>query len=286
MLIHSPVGSGCPNERSDVRLVQKLLQQAGVYQGTIDGLYGPQTKVAILEYQRHIVSAPDARIDPAGPTWKRLVAESKAAEPQERPADSPSLLTEADYEEAARILGCEVAAIKAVAEVESAGAGFLMSGKPRILFEGHWFYRHTKGAYALTHPTLCHKNQTNEHYAKGSPEGRGASELARLETAMQLNSRAALLSCSVGKFQVMGFNYRLCGFSTVEQFWELMAKGEREHLKAFCAFVKSKGLAEKLLHHRWDKFAEGYNGSNYKKFSYDSKIASAYARFTAQENRT
>ncbi|AZA64465.1 DUF3380 domain-containing protein [Chryseobacterium carnipullorum] len=56
-------------------------------------------------------------------------------------------LTEQDYINAAKELGCEVAAIKAVAEVESRGSGFLSSGEPKILFERHRFYKYTNGKY-------------------------------------------------------------------------------------------------------------------------------------------
>jgi two-component sensor histidine kinase len=50
-------------------------------------------------------------------------------------------LTEEDYKRAARRLGCSVAAIKAVAEVEAPGSGFLPDGRPKILFERHIFRR-------------------------------------------------------------------------------------------------------------------------------------------------
>ena len=281
MTLNSSVGKDCPNEPGDVHLVQQLLRTAGLYRGEVDGICGPQTIAAITEYQRAVLRNPDGRIDPGGVTWKRLV-QQRLDTPPETSRDWPAVLTESDYAEAAQLLGCEVAAIKAVAEVESAGAGFLNNGKPRILFEGHWFYRHTKGAHASTHPALCHRTQTNDHYAKGSAEERGAGEWARLEAAKHLNSHAALLSCSVGKFQVMGFNHKLCGFDTVEEFWQRLAQGEREQLRAFCGFVKSKGLADHLVHHQWDKFAEGYNGKGYKKFSYDVKMAKAYAKFAGR----
>jgi len=47
----------------------------------------------------------------------------------------PPSLTEDDYKEAAQKLGCDVAAVKAVSEVESGPHGaFLSSGDPVILF--------------------------------------------------------------------------------------------------------------------------------------------------------
>ena len=60
---------------------------------------------------------------------------------------SKTALTAAAFQLAANALGCEVAAIKAVAEVEAAGVGFHASGEPKILFERHWFSRLTKGRY-------------------------------------------------------------------------------------------------------------------------------------------
>ena len=50
------------------------------------------------------------------------------------------MVTEKDFQECADTLGVEVAALKAVVEVEcSSKGGFLVDGRPRILFEGHIF---------------------------------------------------------------------------------------------------------------------------------------------------
>ncbi|WP_373427998.1 N-acetylmuramidase domain-containing protein, partial [Chryseobacterium sp. WLY505] len=46
-------------------------------------------------------------------------------------------LTEQDYINAAKELGCEVSAIKAVSEVEAPKGGFQADGTPTILFERH-----------------------------------------------------------------------------------------------------------------------------------------------------
>lgn len=52
----------------------------------------------------------------------------------------PNSLTETDYKSAAQTLGVPTPAVKAVASVESAGAGFLSDGRPKILFERHVMY--------------------------------------------------------------------------------------------------------------------------------------------------
>ena len=54
-------------------------------------------------------------------------------------------ITEDDFRKAAALLDVELAALKAVEEVETTGrGGFLPSGKPRILFEGHIFWKQLK----------------------------------------------------------------------------------------------------------------------------------------------
>ncbi len=193
----------------------------------------------------------------------------------------PERLTEKDYQKAAKLVGCEVAAIKAVAEVESSGAGFLSDGRPRLLFEGHQFYKYTKGAHKDVRPDLCHPKWTRANYAKGSAEARGAGELRRFEEASQLDRGAALMSCSVGKFQIMGFNFALCGYKSVEEFWEALARSEGDQLEAFCCYVKSVGLDKELRAHNWAEFARRYNGPEYKKNKYDEKLAQAYAKYAA-----
>ncbi|MDH6150597.1 LysM repeat protein [Paraburkholderia sp. WSM4179] len=52
-------------------------------------------------------------------------------------------ITDADWQEAAKALGCEVEVIKAFAHVESHGAGFDKLHRPVILYERHVFSRHT-----------------------------------------------------------------------------------------------------------------------------------------------
>lgn len=101
------------------------------------------------------------------------------------------LLTQSDYANAATMFNCEIAAIKAVAEVESTGDGFLKSGQPKILFERHWFSRLTKREFDSTHPAI----------SKPSPGGYmgGEAEHKRLQEAAKLDRDAALKSASWGK---------------------------------------------------------------------------------------
>lgn len=188
-------------------------------------------------------------------------------------------LTEDDYRAAAKKLGCDVAAVKAVAEVESSGHGFLSDGRIKILFEGHIFYRYTKGKFAASHPTLCFQKWTKIHYTRGAnADIRGDGELKRLETAIALDRIAALMSASYGKFQIMGFNFAQCGFRTVEDMFAAVQVSEGAQLDAFCEFVKSRKMDDELRDLRWADFARMYNGASYKLNKYDEKLAKAYAK--------
>ena len=178
-------------------------------------------------------------------------------------------LQESDYIEAAKILNCEVAAVKAVAEVESTGSGFLSNGRPKILFERHYFHRLTKGKFSSFYPDIS--NRQSGWYTK--------NEHARLEKAAKLNREAALQSASWGKFQIMGAHWKALGYSSIQEFINAMYASETEHLMAFVKFVKVNGLSDELQRKDWAGFARGYNGSNYHINKYDQKMAVAYNKY-------
>lgn len=178
------------------------------------------------------------------------------------------LLDEDKIAEAARQLNCEVSAVRAVIDVESRG-GFLPDGRPKILFERHYFSRLTNKRYDASHPDISQGSWGG--YGAG-----GANQYTRLATAIKLDRAAALRSASWGMFQIMGDNFKLVGFATVEAFVAAMVSGEAAQLDAFVAFVKKNGLADELARHDWAGFARGYNGPNYRANRYDEKLATAY----------
>lgn len=188
----------------------------------------------------------------------------------------PASLTEADYVAAARKLGCSVAAIKAVAEVESRGAGFLSTGEPKILFEAHIFDRLTSGRFRRSHPHLSSQKWDKKLYS--TPSG----EHKRLAEAVTLDREAALQSASWGKFQVMGFNWKLVGRASLQDFINAQYRSEGEHLADFCGYVKARNLDDELQRLDWAGFAHGYNGASYAANAYDTKMAAAYRKWSAQ----
>jgi hypothetical protein len=204
-------------------------------------------------------------------------------------------LTAADFAAAAASLGCSSAQIRAVWEVESGGGWFkdvradilaldgpggFLDGPhlPKILFEAHIFDRYTEGRYRDSHPNLSSRVWNRKLYVGGQ------GEYVRLWKAMALDRNAALLSASVGGAQIMGFNHKLAGFDTVEAFWDAMKVSEAAHLRAFCSFIKNRGLvsALKAISNRAEDcvaFARGYNGKEFAKNNYHGKIAQAHAKY-------
>ena len=184
-------------------------------------------------------------------------------------------ITDKDFIAAAKILKCDIAAIKAVCHVEAPNGGFGAYGDPIILFEGHWFHRFTSGIYDIDYPDISYKKWTKKFYGRSQ-----IIEYKRYNTAFSLSADSAIMSTSWGKFQIMGFNFAVCGFPTVNHFIDAMWRHEKDHLNAFCNYIKGVGLDDELRLLRWDKFAYKYNGPEYRKNKYAEKLASAYSKFT------
>jgi hypothetical protein len=187
-------------------------------------------------------------------------------------------LTNDDFERAAKALNVEICAIKAVAEVEAAGAGFIPDGRPTILYEAHIFHKHTKGAHsnakdrrgvALSSPS----------WNKSLYGATGTNQHNRYEDARRLNADAANKACSWGTFQILGENHQVCGFDTSQEFVDAMwTGGAAAHLDAFVKFIQGNKLDTALRNKQWATFARGYNGPAYAQNQYDKKMSNAYAR--------
>lgn len=259
------------SQSNEVAILQSLLNQHGANPVlAIDHDFGNATEKAVKAFQRSRGLLVDGKVGEA--TWSALYNKDTVGK----------FLTEQDFQVAAEFLGVEVAAIKAVAEVESLGNGFLPDGRTKILFERHKFYKYyaaTMGKTAANklmqiNPNICHSKA-------GGYKGNEA-EYPRFNAAVTYDETAAMLSASYGRFQIMGFNYRACGFDSVQAYVAAQAINEGAHLMAFCHFIKANESIHKALKaKRWSAFAAGYNGQNYKINHYDTKMAQAYARHSS-----
>ena len=197
----------------------------------------------------------------------------------EKPWDS---LTEEDYREVAAELDVEVAAIKAVVDIETGRKheGFWKKDKALINFDVS-IYRQFAPKHGVnlaearkSHPIIFRSPDVRKYGSKQ------AAQYARLEAAMEIDKASALESCFWGMFQIGGFNWRLCGCSSVEEFCMLMNRSERDQLELFATFCRARNLVRFIRSKDWSSFSLRYNGPGYKKLNYDSRMAASYNKFS------
>lgn len=164
--------------------------------------------------------------------------------------------------------------LHAFLDVETRGSGFDDKGRPRILFERHKFYKYV--------PAAKLKQAVASGLASKAPGGYGkeSEQYPKLLRAIAIDRTAALMSCSWGLGQIMGFNHKLAGYASVEAMVEAFMDDEENHLSGAVAFIKNTGLADKLRRHNWAGFALGYNGKNYKINAYDTKLAESFRKWS------
>ena len=186
----------------------------------------------------------------------------------------------------AKRLGVRWQALAAIAEVEAAGRAFAkVRGKdePLIRFEGHYFDRRLVGpakakarAKGLAHPKAGRVK---------NPRGQ-ANRWNMLDTAIAIDRKAALESCSWGLGQVMGSHWDNFGFASVDEFVACARSGVAGQVELMARFIENNNLKGKIQRLDWAGFARKYNGPAYKKNRYDVKMAKAYARYMATTEDT
>lgn len=271
-------------QRQDILLLQEQLVKLKLLDNA-SGEFDPRTEKAVIEFQRQHQLVADGIA--GAKTWGVLeTALSGSTVP-------PRWLGDADLEQAAADLGVELAAVRAVYQVESNGRGFA-DDQPKILFEGQVFWRQLKARgldpqqLAKGSGDLLYPKWTREHY------GNQAHERDRLRRAEAIHEAAARESASWGLFQIMGFHWQTLNgaaqparYNSVDDFVDCMRRHERDQLEAFCLFLRvtrSRGalLVDLLRQLDWPAFAYGYNGPGYRENAYDDKLRAAYLRYKAR----
>ena len=183
-------------------------------------------------------------------------------------------LTENDFQIVAEELNVEVASIKAVVEIEAGKSmkGFWAPGIPVINFDRTMYLKYRGKA-------------VSKEGAKGEKVPEGLSGYAKKEwteliNARKINAQGANLGTFWGMFQIGGFNYKLCGCETVDEFVKRMAYSELEQLQLFAMFILNTGMVESLRNKDWRTFARKYNGPSYAKRGYHTKMATAYKKYS------
>ncbi|RTY69864.1 DUF3380 domain-containing protein [Pseudomonas veronii] len=254
-----------------VRRLQQQLNAHGTQLAT-DGDYGDETEKAVRAYQAKIGLVVDGK---AGEKTLAALAGT----------DCSKLLRNATLAAAAKRLGIELAAIYAVNEVESAGSGFLATGKPKILFERHVMHQRLALPRAEGDDQVALRRHADElatqypalvNIKPGGYIG-GAAEHQRLAQARMIDALCANESASWGAFQIMGYHAERLGYVSVDEFVRLMSQDENQQFEAFVRFIEADpALLKALKGKRWAAFAKAYNGPAYARNLYDVKLERAY----------
>lgn len=196
----------------------------------------------------------------------------------------PDFPSEAAFAAAAAKLGCEVAAIKAVAIVEAGQEGaFFDDETPTKLFEPHVFSELTGHKYDGRRVPGVDKDWGVISRRRWMPGTYGpmSKQNIRLDAAAKLDRNAALQATSWGLFQILARNYKIAGFDSVQSFINAMYRSADDHLDAFVNVIIAMKLAPALRAKDWSAFARKYNGSGYRKNGYHTRMAWNYQDLTA-----
>lgn len=186
---------------------------------------------------------------------------------------TPRALSEDDSRRAAERIGCDVAAIKAVWEVEAGGRYFLDDGSVIRRFEPHHFPREFWAQIGFS-------------VRKGEAPWRASLRLSNedmFQDAAILDIDAAMAASSWGAPQIMGgMNHADAGFGSAREMVEHMAKSAAHQLGAFVQLVEAWGIAGAIRGHDWRAFALRYNGTG-KPDHYARQIEAAFRRHSRGE---
>lgn len=222
--------------------LQERLKRLGCYGGQIDGLWGPQSREGLRRALTNI-HAPALRAD--------------------------------DISNAAVQLGVSERHIRAVIEVEAPRGSFDSFGRVAMLYERHVFARNSGGRFNRSHPALSSATWQPGTY------GPYSAQFDKLLDAVALDVDAAFSAVSYGMFQVLGENWKLCGYPSPWAMAWACTQSEADQMEAFTRFIEAKRLGPKLAACRAGNpqscvpFVRAYNGPGYAANEYHMKLARA-----------
>lgn len=147
--------------------------------------------------------------------------------------------------------GIDPALFLAFMETETGGRGFdSTTGKLMIQFEPAWFKK--RAPYAPS--GLWSLNKVDVQ----------SKEWLAFNDAFKKNAKAAMLSTSIGLFQIMGFNFAQAGFDSVDAMWNDAKKGTESQIRQGANFIKnSPNLLKAMKAKNFHLIATYYNGAGY-----------------------
>ncbi|MFH1649813.1 MAG: N-acetylmuramidase domain-containing protein [Candidatus Woesearchaeota archaeon] len=185
-------------------------------------------------------------------------------------------------------LKIEPAIAVAVFAAESGGNGFEGS-RMIIRFENYRFYDNWGKS---------HQSKYDDHFSYGSPvwtnqKWRSSTsgswvdvhagqdrEWAVFEFAKNLDKNAAMKSISMGLPQILGSNYALAGYSSVQEMFDSFSESEANQVTGFFRFINRPTMTSPLQQKDFTAFAAQYNGAG-NSDAYGKIIKNYYDKFNS-----
>lgn len=160
--------------------------------------------------------------------------------------------------------GVDERVAKAVIKIESGGSGF-RNGRLIMRFEPHVFKARFNALF-------------QEHFQMGDPAWSGDGHRVNIGgewkpfhgnqdmeyqaqlIAADIAERAAFEAASYGAGQILGMNYKTCGYSSAKAMAHEFQQSEEAQLRAMFEYMRNRGLIEKLKAGDLLGFASAYNG--------------------------
>jgi len=167
------------------------------------------------------------------------------------------------------------ASLLTIVDVETGGEGFdPATGKPIIRFEKTWFRKYQPEA---------DPNGKWNNTKVGTQPGAWIA----FNDAFAINPRAAMMATSIGVGQIMGFNYALLGYKTVDDMWNDAKKDLDMQLNQMIRFITAnRRLKTAVDNLDWTTVATIYNGAGFRELAkklkrtpYDISLRQAYMKY-------
>ncbi len=173
--------------------------------------------------------------------------------------------------QAAQRLQIDPTLAAALLAAESSGRGYGPDGRLLIRFENHIFYDQwgkNNQALFFTYFKFDPGQRWLGHQWRSDPNGAWqdlhcdsqAIEWQALAVARQLDETAALQSISMGLAQIMGFNFSMIGYGSVQAMFGAFQAGAADQIEGFFRFVEARRLVDAVRSGDLRAFAAGYNG--------------------------
>lgn len=165
-------------------------------------------------------------------------------------------------------------------DTETAGKKTDSKGRLPALYEPHVAWRNSSGAIRqkLVKAGLAYQKWGEKPYPKDS--------YPRIQKAMEIDERVALMATSWGGPQILGENYELAGFESPQAMVLAFMADEENQLEGMISFIENSHLDDELrvMQAKIDKgqkitgedarpFVRGYNGPGYEKNKYHTNFA-------------